>query len=433
MATAASIQAVQEAYIAYYGRPGDPAGIDFWAERLDAAGGNIDAMISSFGTSAEASARYASLSVTDAVNAIYNQVLGRDAEAGATGIDFYVNKVLSGEFSLVTLAQNIWDGATSGTDAQTIANKLTAANSFTQTLRDDAAANTSYSGDTAAANARTWLSGVDDDSSTVTSSVASIATTIENLDQTPTNPGSTFTLTTTATGDVFSGTARDDTFDATTSGTLQGADSLIDGSTSDSDVVNAVVATTGVAPKITNVETLNIKAKFLSGGIALDQVTGSERVVADSTLTSGSSLISGATTLSAGIIEASDNIATLNVHSAAAGTRDTVSVLMNQASGTITAGTGVDSYSVTLGSGAVVQTSGFATLDNITIMNESGVTTGTFRGEADIKTTTVDVDGDYTLKAFTELGSGVVVNTVAGQNVTIDFSGSASLLSDFIA
>ena len=113
MATAASIQAVQEAYIAYYGRPGDPAGIDFWAERLDAAGGNIDAMISSFGTSAEASARYASLSVTDAVNSIYNQVLGRDAEAGATGIDFYVNKVLSGEFSLVTLAQNICDGATS--------------------------------------------------------------------------------------------------------------------------------------------------------------------------------------------------------------------------------------------------------------------------------------------------------------------------------
>ncbi len=38
MATAQSIQRVQELYIAYYGRPADPEGLEYWADRLDAVG-----------------------------------------------------------------------------------------------------------------------------------------------------------------------------------------------------------------------------------------------------------------------------------------------------------------------------------------------------------------------------------------------------------
>ena len=40
-------------YVAYYGRPGDPGSVDFWAEQLDAVGGNLNAIIDAFGNSQE--------------------------------------------------------------------------------------------------------------------------------------------------------------------------------------------------------------------------------------------------------------------------------------------------------------------------------------------------------------------------------------------
>ena len=51
-----SKQEIQQMYVAYYGRAGDPAGIEFWAEALDVAkvnGGDISTIIDAFGTSAE--------------------------------------------------------------------------------------------------------------------------------------------------------------------------------------------------------------------------------------------------------------------------------------------------------------------------------------------------------------------------------------------
>ena len=437
MATAASIQAVQEAYIAYYGRPGDPAGIDFWAERLDAAGGNTSAMISAFGTSAEASARYASLSVTDAVNAIYNQVLGRDAEAGATGIDFYVNKVLSGEFTLVTLAQNIWDGATSGTDAQTVANKLTAANSFTQTLRDDAAANTAYSGTNAAGNARNWLAEVDSTEASVTAQTAAIATTIESIAESPANPGSTFTLTSADT-DSLTGTSSDDTFDATTVGTLSSGDIIIDASTSDNDVLNAVLATTATTPKVTNVETVNVTAQYLTGGIDITNFTGVDTVNVNAGLPRGTLTVANVNSVNAASIVAGDNVGVLNVSSLTSGTRDGVSVNINNASAVITGSAGNDIYDITVGVSGSLTLATIAANDTVTIrasesfsltngastltqLNLNMAGTGTVTVSTGLATsTTVISDYDVVLSA----GSGA--STLFG-SLKINSSGAGSL------
>ena len=36
--------AVVTMYIAYYGRPGDPDGVDFWAEKLEQAEGDLRAL-----------------------------------------------------------------------------------------------------------------------------------------------------------------------------------------------------------------------------------------------------------------------------------------------------------------------------------------------------------------------------------------------------
>jgi S-layer protein len=53
MAAAQYYDQIQKAYIAYYGRPADPAGQDYWATQLDKAGGNLDVIINAFGNSVE--------------------------------------------------------------------------------------------------------------------------------------------------------------------------------------------------------------------------------------------------------------------------------------------------------------------------------------------------------------------------------------------
>jgi len=44
---------VQKIYIGYYQRPADPAGLIYWAERLDGSGGNLNEIIEAFANSAE--------------------------------------------------------------------------------------------------------------------------------------------------------------------------------------------------------------------------------------------------------------------------------------------------------------------------------------------------------------------------------------------
>jgi len=148
---------VQCAYIAYYGRPADAAGLSYWEAQLTQAGGNLNAIATAFGNSAESQALYGSQSVAQMVSNIYEQSFNRAPDAA--GSAYWVGQISSGAVSLASAALAIFNGAT-GSDKSIINNKLVVADAYTAVLTTDTVASSLYSGNTAAANARVFMSAV---------------------------------------------------------------------------------------------------------------------------------------------------------------------------------------------------------------------------------------------------------------------------------
>jgi hypothetical protein len=88
MAAAQYYEQIQQAYIAYYGRPADPQGLVYWATQLDNAGGNIATIINAFGNSTESESLYGTSAGAAQISAIYQQLFGRAPDAA--GLAFYV-------------------------------------------------------------------------------------------------------------------------------------------------------------------------------------------------------------------------------------------------------------------------------------------------------------------------------------------------------
>jgi hypothetical protein len=120
--------AMQRVYVAYYGRPADPAGAGWWGEQLAANNGNLDALIQQFGTSQEFDERYGSLDYGTLLDTIYQQMFGRFPDPG--GKAFYLGKLQSGAMSLQSITLNVLDGS-QNEDLQTVANKLEVASYIT--------------------------------------------------------------------------------------------------------------------------------------------------------------------------------------------------------------------------------------------------------------------------------------------------------------
>lgn len=97
-----------EAYLAYYGRPADSAGLAFWAQKLEAEGGNLDSVITAFGESEEFDSRFGDLDNPELVTNLYQQIFGRDPDAA--GLAFYVDKLDTGTWTLQQISLSIIDG-----------------------------------------------------------------------------------------------------------------------------------------------------------------------------------------------------------------------------------------------------------------------------------------------------------------------------------
>lgn len=138
-------QQVQELYISIYGRPADVAGLNYWSDRIAAAGGDWTAdLINDFCNSNEFLERYATLSDEELINSFFNQLFNRPADP--VGLEYYVDLLwgtntsgLNSDLRQSTrsqLALDMLNGAL-GEDFTTVANKVEIAEYFTQSLEDN--------------------------------------------------------------------------------------------------------------------------------------------------------------------------------------------------------------------------------------------------------------------------------------------------------
>ena len=172
---------VQKAYIAYYGRPADPTGLTHWVSQLD-SGVTFDVMLQAFGASDEAVNLFGNKTPAETIQTLFQQILGRLPDTG--GLAFYVGKLEDGSMTGITIAQNVFDGAT-GDDAKMVTNKLAVANAFNSQL-DTTLEKEAYAGDAAVVTLRGMLAKVTEQTNLelfdVDTSIASLVATAAGVE-----------------------------------------------------------------------------------------------------------------------------------------------------------------------------------------------------------------------------------------------------------
>jgi len=274
MATTAFLQ---KAYLAYFGRPVDPTGEVDFATTSEAAVANA------FAASAESQALYGSSFSYSQINAIYQALFNRDAEPA--GLAYWYAKVADGTYTAAGAAIAILNGA-QNEDATAIENKLAASAAFSAAL-DTTSELVGYSGDAAAASARSFLSTVTSTPASAAAVEAAVAAAVAARTDVA---GQSFTLTTSVA--EITGGAGDDTFTASTvpgSITLNAGDILNGGDGTDALALIAGGTSDGVVflNSIENVDVRLVSSQSLDalGWVGVSKVEIADTSISDKTLT----------------------------------------------------------------------------------------------------------------------------------------------------
>lgn len=259
---------IQNAYVAFFNRPADVAGLQYWSNYA----GNSADLLNTFAQSAEYTGLYANMNATQLVSAVYQNLFGRAPEV--SGLTYWVNQLDNGALKIGNIAEAINKGA-QGTDSAIITNKVAAATAFTAAL-DTTPEIVAYASanSTALSAVKSWLNTVTSDVASVTTATGAalntvLATVQNNSNQ---NVGQTFTLT--AGIDSLTGTSGNDTFNAYATGvtstgtdaTTLGANDTINGGAG-TDTLNIEVATgynEAIQGNISNIEKV-----FITGAATL--------------------------------------------------------------------------------------------------------------------------------------------------------------------
>lgn len=407
-------------YIAYFGRPADTAGLQYWADKTEAQ------IIAGFSASSESQALFGNQGSAAKVNAIYNNLFARDAEPA--GLQYWVQKLESGQVSQAEAMYTILNNAGAG-DATAVANKLAAAQAFTAQI-DTPAENSGYSGAKAAQSARDWLTKVNANTASLDAAKASAPAAVAAAVASSVAASSLTTGT-----DTIIGTAGNDTINGT-SATLQAGDTVIDQSSTDKDVLNLTLSAQNAAARISGVENINVNWDAF-GDAAFDatNVTGATVTLSSSkvgylgnatvTAAGANSVVAGegmkgalvVNGVTAGSVNAG-SAKTVTVSGTAAAT-DSVTVLAGAATTNITVGT-AETVNVTAGAATTnVSVTGY----NVATVDAGAATAITLTDDATTDTAAVKVAGNAAITNAGSVGK-LALDIADGKTVTLDNIGT---------
>ncbi len=431
LASAAGQQAAQVArlYDAYFNRIPDAAGLSYWVDLAVNQGWSVADIGTLMSNQPEYTATYNGLTSEQIVDAIYQNTLGRAADA-------------EGKAYWVSLLD-------AGTPVGAISSAVTLSGEYVTTTEGTINTILVYQGALGrAATAEEVTAGASQE-------VGALFTTLVPPDA---PVGETFTLTTGADADVLVGTDGSDTFDATTEDSFSAGDLVIDSSTTDADVMDIVISTMPTNTKIQNVESVNVTAAADStvtfnaanvtngkvtlnneaapnawssaGAISVTDVDGSKGVsiaagtgvttLAASNIQKNASVYTGsATTLTLdGVATAADSTATIVLEGAGAALAANLAAL-GQGFSAVTLDNTVAAKTVTVGDG-VLTTDG-----TVTLTGDQNVTVAGTAAAFDGRTVTDSSTGTSTLR-IAGTGGSAVLNDIATDSIDIAAADAAT-------
>lgn len=283
-------ESIQQLYVAYFNRPADVAGLNYWVGEVNAGRLTLTQTSKTFAATPEYIAAYAGLGNDQIVAQVYMNLFNRLPEQG--GLNYWVAELLAGRQTVDTLVNTVSNTAlaNSNTDSDAINAKIDAAVAFTDYLNTDVALRLAYHGD-ALQTGKDYVAGVTDAAS-LTTAVADLADTMQTVVVAGTPVGDTLALTvdaeqkTGSTGnDIFNGSDTTLVLDV-----LNGAAGV--------DTLNYSDATGGVdinslGLTLSKIEIINVR----STGVATADTSGFDDVTNLNALKGvGATLVAGDTT-----------------------------------------------------------------------------------------------------------------------------------------
>ena len=282
MATALQIQ---QLYVAYFGRPADPAGLDYWVS----TGISTKDFAAAMYAQPEFQQVNANLPVIDQVNALYLNLFGRNGDT--EGLLYWTQQINTGKLTLASIANDLIFAANNNPSVQSqldktaLNNKTATAIAYTGDVRETSASLIAYN----ATSTTPWVTGPQFTSAvtylaTVTQTAPTAAAIQASVDaMTAISPaGQTFTLTTnadTATATNFVGVASDNGATFQVFDTLTGTSATTDTLTL---TLSGLAANSVPVATVTGVENINVRnASGNAQTIALNNFVGATNITSN--------------------------------------------------------------------------------------------------------------------------------------------------------